>query len=227
MTLLELCEPLFLYICRLNRSTRKGGSATLGPVRGEITAMLEDLRATAKRDDVRLSDQFNKIELVLMFFVDFMVKESDLSFAADWEELAYERNELAGDEKFFDLLDETLAEKGKEADERLGVFYLCMGLGFTGWYADQPEYIREKMLECASRLRQVMDADESTRICPQAYENVDTSDLIEPPGKKLVGIAIALVGMIVALFITNIFMFKWASEDLRRALQAIIDYKGV
>ena len=30
MTLLELCEPLFQYICRLNRSARKGGQPRPG-----------------------------------------------------------------------------------------------------------------------------------------------------------------------------------------------------
>ena len=70
----------------------------------------------------------------------------------------------------------------------------------------------------------LMDADESIRICAEAYDHVDTSDLVEPPGKKLAGIAIALVGLVVALFITNIFMFKWASDDLRAALQSIIQH---
>ena len=226
MTLLELCEPLFLYICRLNRSARKGGSAGLGQVRSEVTAILEDMKARASSDQVRLTGQYQKIELILLFFVDFMIKESSLSFARDWEELAYERNELAGDEKFFDMLDETLAEKGKDADECLGVYYTCMGLGFTGWYADQPEYIREKMLECSARARHAMDADETSRICPEAYQNVDTSDLVEPPGKKLVGIGIALIGLIIVLFITNIFMFKWASEELVDALNRIIHHGG-
>ena len=57
----------------------------------------------------------------LIFFVDSLISESTLPFAAEWnrKRLAYERNELAGDEKFFDFLDETLAEKGPDADERL------------------------------------------------------------------------------------------------------------
>lgn len=225
MTLLELCEPLFLYMCRLNRSVRKGGAASMGPVRSEIAAILEDMKTKAATD-VGLADQFAKIELVLFFFVDFMIKESSLPFAGDWEELAYERNELAGDEKFFDVLDETLAEKGKATDERLGIFYVCMGLGFSGWYADQPEYVREKMMECAARARHIMDSDEVSRICPEAYEHVDTSDLIQPPGKKLLGIALTLVALIVALFVTNIFLFRLASKELLAALETIINHGG-
>ncbi len=223
MTLLQLCEPLLLYVCRLNRSARKGGAYGLGQVRGEIKGMLEDVRSRAAGDP-NLVAQYEKTELVLLFFVDFMIKESRLSFAKDWDELAYERDELAGDEKFFDILDETLADKSKTADEQLSLFYTCMGLGFTGWYTDQPEYIREKMLECSSRIRTMMDADENSRVCPEAYEHVDTSDLVQPPGGKLIGIAIALVGLIIVLFVANFFAFQWSAQDLSTALRTIIDH---
>lgn len=220
MTLLELCEPLFQYVCRLNRSARKGGTHDLARTRGEILGLLEDMKAKAAPDP-RLADQYREIELVLLFFVDFMVKESQLSFAGDWSELAWERNELAGDEKLWDLLDQTLADPGEAATERLTVFYTCIGLGFTGWYTGQPEYLRQKMLEISARIRQTMELDENARICPEAYENVDTSDLVQPPGGKLIGIAVALIGMILVLVVGNLYLFKWASRDLTSALDTI------
>ncbi len=225
MTLLELCEPLFLHFCRLNRSARKDSGANGPRVRGEIVALLADMTNTAAADP-HLREQFAKIEIVLMFFIDGMIRQSRLDFAGQWQGLADQRNELSGDEKFFDMLDETLAETGKAADERLAVFYTCMGLGFTGWYADQPEYIRGKMLDCSNRMRSIMDADDTVRVCPEAYENVDTGDLIEPPGKKLVGIGIALVGLIVAVFVTNFFMFVWGSDELTEALRKIVGGAG-
>jgi type IV/VI secretion system ImpK/VasF family protein len=221
MTLLELCEPLFLYICRLNRSARKGGSHDLSRVRGEVKALLEQARGRATAEP-RLIDQFEKIELVLLFFVDFMVKESPMPGAREWKELAFEHNELAGDEKFFDVLEETLGEPSESASERLSVFYVCMGLGFTGFYTGQPEYLRKKMLQCSARLKGLKQHDEVERICPEAYENVDTRNLVEPPGKKLLGIAIALVGLIIVLFVANLYLFLWTSQDLTKAMDAII-----
>jgi len=221
MTLLELCEPLLLYYCRLNRSARKQSPTDATRVRGDIVALLGDMRDTAANNP-HLSEQFARVEIVLMFFIDGMIRTSRLGFANQWQGLAEERNELAGDEKFFDLLDETLAEPGKAADERLAVFYTCLGLGFTGWYSDQPEYIRSKMLACSNRMRSIMDADDSARICPEAYQHTDTSDLVQPPSQKLVGIGIALVGLIIAVFVTNFFMFMWGSQELSEALRKII-----
>ena len=138
MTLLQLTEPLFQYMCRLNRLSRRSGSpkagghdtsfvalsreaaqtaAPLVPARGanldytvarsEIKAIFEDMMAKAA-SEVRLSQQARKVELPLIFFVDSMISESNLSFAAEWNQnrLAFDRQELAGDEKFFDLLED-------------------------------------------------------------------------------------------------------------------------
>jgi type VI protein secretion system component VasF len=221
MTLLELCEPLFQYVCRLSRSARKGGSYEPSRVRAEIEAVFDDLKAKAAADP-NLTAQYDKVHMPLIFFVDFMVKESSLPFAREWKELAYEYNELAGDEKFFDLLDETLADPSQAATERLGVFYTCIGLGFSGWYTGQPEYLRKKQLEISARVRTMMDVDEASRICPEAYEHVDTSDLVQPPGMKLLGISIALVGMVVVMFLANFFVYRSAASKVQAALQQIL-----
>jgi len=222
MTLLELCEPLLQYICRLNRSGRKGGSFEPARVRSEIEGILDEMKSKSGTEG-NLVSQFDKIEMPLIFFIDFMIKESNLSFARQWQEMAYERNELAGDEKFFDLLDETLSDPSQAATERLAVFYTCLGLGFTGWYTGQPEYLRKKQLEISARIRTQMDVDEGARICPEAYENVDTSDLIQPPGLKLAGIAIALVGMVIVVFVANFLLFSSASSGIQASTKQIID----
>jgi type IV/VI secretion system ImpK/VasF family protein len=222
MTLLELCDPLFQYICRFNRSARKGGHHDLHQVRQEVKAMLADFKSKAQSQP-GLAGQFEKIDIVLMFFVDFMIKSSAISNANEWQELAFDRKELAGDEKFFDLLEETLADRSDSANDRLAIFYTCMGLGFTGWYTGQPEYLRKKMLECSTRIRSVIGTDQTARICPEAYENVDTSNLVQPPSASLVGIGIALVGLILVLFVANAYLYKSSSSELTNALNGIIE----
>jgi len=221
MTLLELCDPLFQYICRFNRSARKGGHHDLIQVRQEVKAMLAEMKGKAQSQPGMLG-QFEKIDIVLMFFVDFMIKSSPISNAGDWQELAFERKELAGDEKFFDLLEETLSDRTDQANERLSIFYTCMGLGFTGWYTGQPEYLRKKMLECSTRIRNLIDTDQSARICPESYEHVDTSNLVQPPSASLVGIGIALIGLIIVLFIANAYMYRSSSSELTKALDGIV-----
>src|SRR5438874_10011851 len=204
MTLLELCDPLFQYICRFNRSARKGGHHDLIQVRQEVKAMLAEMRGKAQSQPGMLG-QYEKIDIVLMFFVDFMIKSSPISNAGDWQELAFERKELAGDEKFFDLLEETLGDRSDQASERLSIYYTCMGLGFTGWYTGQPEYLRKKMLECAARLRGKVGAEDPNRLFPDAYV-VDTSNLIKRPGATLLAWGIGLAMMVVLLLFINAYL---------------------
>jgi type VI secretion system protein ImpK len=242
MTLLELIEPLFQYVCRLNRVARKSGvtptgdttflskggamprgvSLDYGVVRNEIKAIFEDLRQKAAKD-FRLSSQFNKVELPLLFFIDALISESSLRFAAQWNQnrLAYERNELAGDEKFFDLLEEDLKDQSEEASERLAVYYVCIGLGFSGIYFRQPELLRKTMFTIAPRIKRWLEADEVAKICPDAYEGVDTRDLTEPPSRKVLVISMVFVCLIFACIASYVWLYHRSASDLTSSFDTI------
>jgi type VI protein secretion system component VasF len=247
MTLLELTEPLFQYICRLNRIARRGpaaktadttfvsktpaGKAALARganlddvvARAEIKALLEDMMSKAATD-LRLSQQARKIELPLIFFVDSMISESTLSFAAQWNQnrLAYERQELAGDEKFFDLLDETSKESGEDAAERLAIFYVCIGLGFTGIYFKQPEFLRKTMLSIAPRIRHLVENDQSAKICPEAYQGVDTRNLVQPPSSRMVMVGLVFACFTLAVLISYFVMYQQASKHLNSSIEEVL-----
>ena len=64
MALTELCEPLFQYICLLNRSARKGADYGLNEVRSEVTGILGDIRAKAATDP-KLTAAYASVEPVL------------------------------------------------------------------------------------------------------------------------------------------------------------------
>lgn len=221
MTLLELCEPLFQQVCRLNRSVRKQARTDLAQSRSELAAIFADMRAKAGADR-NLSLQHDKVRLPLVFFVDFMSRDCG-AFGRDWKDFANDEHppQLGGDEKFFDLLEEAMKESDPGAAERLAVFYTCIGLGFTGWYTGQPEFLRKKMTEVSSRIRGMMELDETARVCPEAYEHVNTSDLVQPPGSKLVGIGIAMLGLLIVVFAANIVAYLDKRGELRESLRAV------
>lgn len=223
MTLLELCEPLFQYVCRLLRLARMGRTMEMNKVRSEVTRIFSDMKASASIS-AELTTQYEKVELPLIFFIDFMVKESKLSFARDWLELGRERNELAGDEKFFDLLDVELADPSDAATQRLVIFYTCISLGFTGIYAGQPKNIQRLILRISARISDMMDADENSYICPEVYESVDSRDFIHPPGKKLVVIGIVVTGLIIVWIIAYWCLFRSASREMEKSIETINTY---
>jgi type VI secretion system protein ImpK len=254
LTLLELSEPLFQYVCRLNRAGRlaaagtrpsgkstgetvffskPGGGAVGGRsqsldyavVRAEVKALLEDIQQKTA-GDFRLVSQAEKVELPLIFFIDSLISEGSLPFAAQWNEnrLAYERNELAGDEAFFDLVEATLKETSEEASERLAVFYLCIGLGFSGINYRQPEYLRRTMLAIAPRIRQYMDSDVTSKICPESYERVDTRSLVQPASNGLAVVAILFLCFTLAVIASYVWMYRGASSGLQGAISEVLQH---
>ena len=228
LDLVDMCEPLFQYVCMLNRIARNPGGEGLefAPLQGLIKEILQDIEQNPGAND-RLRAQFLKVRVPLIFFVDSMISESSLGIASQWHKsrLAYEFNELAGDEKFFDLLDETLAEKGPEADERLAIFYTCIGLGFQGWYAGQSEYLRKKMMDLAKRIpSRYIDTQHTARVCPEAYQHVDGRDLVEPPGLKVATMAICFAGLFFLALVVNFYLFHTASTGLVESLKTILSH---
>jgi type IV/VI secretion system ImpK/VasF family protein len=222
MNLLDITEPLFQYVCRLNRVARKGATIDFETVRTEVRALFETM-VTKSQNDVRLSKQYRDIELPLMFFLDSVISESRLHFAMEWNQhrLAFERQELAGDERFFEMLDETLKERGDESAERLAVYYTCIGLGFSGWYSGQPEVLKRKMLELAPRIRGYIESDEAARICPDAYEHTNTTDLVLPPTSRIWPWVIGICVLILAVGVVYWDSFRSGAAELHQAIETI------
>ena len=223
MTLLELTEPLFQYICRINRAGRKNASMEYAQLRVEVQAIFDDMRGRSA-SDFKLGAQFKAVELALIFFVDSMIVESKLPCAREWDKkrIAYEQKELAGDEKFYDLLEEALKDPSPEASERLAVYYTCLGLGFTGWYYSQPEFLRKKMIEISQRIRSLLEPDPTARICPEDYQNVDTRDLREPPAGRIWLMVVIFIVFGITALACNIYLFYDASSVLQQSLQFIL-----
>src|ERR1700739_74738 len=120
MKLLELYEGLFQYICRLNRAAKGQTHPDYSRVRSEIKSLFDDVSRSFASDPA-LCNQVNQLEAPMVFFVDNMIATSRLNFAPQWamKRLAAERNELAGDERFFvDFLEKDLANTSPDAAER-------------------------------------------------------------------------------------------------------------
>jgi type VI protein secretion system component VasF len=110
MQLVELCEPAFQYVCKLNRIGERG-NLDFQLVRREVKDLLTAIEQRAGMDRLD-ADKFAKIKLPLIFFIDSMIVESGIRCASEWDSnrMAYDHNELSGDESFYDDLDRTLSD---------------------------------------------------------------------------------------------------------------------
>lgn len=228
MTLIEICEPLFQYVCKLNRLGRKGGRTDEGLVRSEIKEIFSTMRAKAEATP-GMGGPYEQTEKILMFFTDLMILHSQLNFARSWRPFSAdprelginEGAELAFEERFWENLDDTLKDPTESAMYRLSIFYVCIGLGFTGLYEGQPDFRKRKMLEISSRLRGMIDVDQASKICPAAYEGVDTRPLHISPARKLTGVVIALSVFTLAVLVGYVYFFKDAQDKLAKATETV------
>lgn len=219
MKLVDLTEPFFQYCCRLNRSARKGTPPPEDVVRVEFGQQFEKMRLKSSQMGGTTAADYQRIEPALILFADALIRESALPFAATWQAMALDHPGLESDQVFFDLADAALSDQSPSSTEVLAVLFTCLGLGFSG--GQRPETLRSKMTEMSARLRSVMDTENEPRICPEAYENVDQTNYVEPPARIVGGVLIALVGLAVVLLGANIFLFMSSSKALEKTLNDI------
>ena len=221
--LLDLYEELFQYVCRLNRAAKTSAQPEFARVRAEIKDLLAGVLRNAAAE-VRLLNQAKRLELPIIFCLDYLLCTSRLKFAQQWAEnrLAKERNELAGDERFFDLLDEDLKDPSEDAAERLAIYYVCLGLGFTGMYQGQPEQIRRYAEQIYPRISPWVDRDPRTKISEEAYQFTDTRVLTEPPSNKIILVAIAFVFLSLSALVIFYALYADAVSQLKHAVDVIV-----
>lgn len=143
----ELCRPIVSKLCVYWQMANAGEELDAEIVEYNLKSLLTSIKDQIS-EDPSLKKGFSKIERPLVFFIDYTIREGHFPFSHDWHELSYDYNELSGDEKFFDLLTESLDDP--DTSEQLYMYYLFLGLGFDGCQTDH-EYIERRMKVCATR----------------------------------------------------------------------------
>ena len=217
----EFCRPLFGMICDWSAKIQAGGTVDASEASSNLTTMLDQMRASSKHHP-ELARQFMMVELPLLFFIDYIMQEL-MGISGKWNELAFERNELAGDEKFFDLLEQTLGNPTDLATERVEVFYQCMALGFSGTYEPSSPELAKYFSRCALRLGLAPELVETGRISPAAYSDAPGQHRYRRFNQRrwrMAGIG-CLVGFLV-VFIINVSIFQYQTYGLLSLLEGVI-----
>jgi type IV/VI secretion system ImpK/VasF family protein len=222
MNLIDLYEDIFQYMCRLNRAARADGKPEYARVRAEVKTLLDDIGRNAS-SNVQLLNQVKRLELPIIFFVDNLICTSRLEFARKWSEdrLARERNELAGDERFFEFLERDLTDVSEDAAERLVIYYTCLGLGFTGTYQGQPEQIHRYMNQMFQRIRRWVEADPQAKVTGEAYRFTDTRQLTEPPNRKIILVTLLFVFLSLSMLAVCYGLYGKAARELTSSIKQI------
>jgi type VI protein secretion system component VasF len=153
-TLEDICRPVFVAFCNYWQLKQIGTPAGVEKFRGDLQAALSEAKLQALADPA-LTREYEQIERPLAFFIDFMVHEGRFPFSAAWRELGRNFNELSGDEKFFNLLNEAMEDS--RAENLIPLFYTMLGLGFEGAHINDSAAIAGIMRQCAARFPDELD----------------------------------------------------------------------
>ncbi|MDR0403081.1 MAG: DotU family type IV/VI secretion system protein [Treponema sp.] len=209
----KICNPLFLAICHYWQLACMDSQIVLKPFREKIVSLLEDTKQAAALDEA-LAKEFAVIEKPLVFFVDYMVREGRFSFRNDWQILARSYNELSGDEKFFELLEETLNYPSTKNSAVL--FFIMLGLGFDGIHRENQAYIQRCMMTCAQRAQAAEFDIFSEPILGGAPKRKGAFIRRRRPGVRFA--LIASTAFMVLCFIFNVIMFLKTTGGYRELL---------
>jgi type VI protein secretion system component VasF len=208
----KICYPVFQCICNYWQLSRVTNNVEMDKFQRDIIQVLGNAKIQADRDPA-LSQEFAWIEKPLVFFIDYMVKEGCFPFSREWRELSRNYNELSGDEKFFDLLSQTVEFPNYR--NSFALFYIMLGLGFDGVYRFNQKYIHQCMRLCMEKTRAAYD--------------IYAEPLVPPPQKKSffrrrrvftarTALIAGAVFMTICLII-NLAVFAGATKNYRALLE--------
>lgn len=214
MKALLLYDPLLQYLCQVNRLARSGAPLSYGDVRGKIMNLLAAIDQKAA-GDLALQDHVRHLKTPVNYFVDDVIAQNPrLPFAKRWntERLGFAQDGLAGDEAFFtNHLDKELQQPpSRPVAERLLVYYVCLGLGFQGYFFNDPDRLRNYMRRITAAIRPWLVENNVDKLLPQAYQHTDTRDFVRPP--ELRG-SIIFAG-IISLLLAGLPIYALLARDL-------------
>jgi type VI protein secretion system component VasF len=213
----EACYPVFACFCNNLQLSEAGNPPSMENFREEIETALERAKYRCEADPL-LSRDYQRVELPMVFFIDYMVKEGNFPFKNEWRELSRNYNELSGDEKFFNLLADALSNPNSK--NTIPVFFNMVRLGFDGVYENDIKSIEKIMRQCLAKIPDKFDIHEEPIV------NIDTEKRLAASKEKRrinysgylrITLIASLVFMVVS-FLINFFSFVSASSPLRESL---------
>ncbi len=231
MTAYQLYEPIFLYMCQLNRLARNGAHLGYDNVRGAIVDLIKQINAYAEQDPY-LREQVRNLDNPIRYFIDYLIMEpkSQLAFAEQWSrnKLGADTEGLAGDEAFFDYyldpaLEEARTSPSEALADRLVVFYTCIGLGFEGRYFNKPDELRHYASSLRDKVQHLIPPNDEPYLTPQAYQGLDERDLVNPPKARPFAILSALCCLLLSGFCCYFLLYKSIRKQVPKEMRYILE----
>jgi type IV/VI secretion system ImpK/VasF family protein len=212
----ELFSELFAYVSLFEQTHLQGEfQPAYEQVRRTIATLLEEQKAATKRRGMLERDYQDAAFAVVAWADETILKHGTWKHHNEWNalplQLEYFQTRNAGEE-FFERL-ERLRMEQKEVRE---VYYVCLGLGFTGRYflgLEDELKLNQIRHEQAQHLPlPVEDVQDIDKLTPQPYDvPAPARGQIKPPWTDLL-LKIGLPLLVIALIGSGVIFWFWPSS---------------
>lgn len=185
--LTQACWPVFEFVTNFVRQCKRGVVPPPEQVRYEAISALRDAGELARDDPATERAWDDRVKAMMVYMIDYLMLNSNWDGRDFWFDSRLETDpdvlnavEPLGGEKFFEDCDYIqkeyeLAERRDRRDkyelgEQLGLYFICLRLGFKGQYHDRPQ----ELADYTRRLFTRLPAYATTRakeMFPEAYQH--------------------------------------------------------
>jgi type VI protein secretion system component VasF len=216
----KVCGPVISALCNYWQLVSAGFPLGKDAFREDIERLLAEAKEKAS-EDPELEREYAQIELPLVFFIDYLVKEGTFPFKNEWRVMSRKYNELSGDEKFFDLLSNALEDE--TSGDNLILYNLMLSLGFDGAYRSDPAYIAQCMKRCSMRIPEDFNIRRDPLTPLEEKKEPGKAAPHTPEFLKPLAFLIAAVVFALGAFLFNLVTFMDTTDRYRRVLTETIN----
>ena len=230
MTLLQVCDPLLVGVCELNRMAKAGILLTLDQVRADMLLRFRDCSSQAAAEG--LTRGWSKVEPAMRCFVDSMVENLPIAeLKKTWGDHRLADEEpfgiAAGESAFYNdfllpHLDELQRLRTPELIQIAEVYYACLQLGFEGSYRNKPQQLAQLKSTLAGYLRDLFLATAHDKITPDAYEHTIVKAIDVDSKPAFWGLAILTILFVVTFFVFVGLLYNGATKQLHQSVETIL-----
>jgi len=216
----EACAPFFLFLATFRRNAQSS-SLDIADLSALLQRELERVQESCKRD-VELAPMFERVRYALVTTADQVVLSSPWSNRAGWsmqllEATVYGSRE--GGKRFFDLVEEVLADSSDKAPALATVLFHCMGLGFQGALRSD----KSKLQALRQRLydKSQLPGRMGDKLTPDAYGKNSTKGAMKLPTVGIFRFVIVAIAAVVFALSAGKAVTKWKTRSIDAEIETL------
>ncbi len=237
LRLTEACWPVFEFITNVSRQVKHGAVPAAEQVRYEALSALRDAEDVARNDPLTERAWHDRTKAVMVYLLDYKMINTEWEGRQFWLDNPFETDpqvldhaQALGGEDFFVTCDELqreyeLAERRDRRDkdelaEQLGIYFICLRLGFKGQFHDRPQ----ELADYTRRLFTRLPAYASTRakeMFPDAYRHNQELKVNYNLGMNLTIVLVTLAIVVSGWLLTSRLAWSSAVREIGQSADKV------